>query len=67
MDEALALPRVELLPLSPAVAVMAAGLDRSFHADPADRILVATTVLESARLVTKDRKIREHLEEDAVW
>lgn len=67
MLAALELPRVELLPLSPAVAVRSATLDPDFHGDPADRILVASTLLESARLVTKDGKIREYLKSESIW
>ena len=36
MNDALDLPRIELLPLSPAVAVKASSLDGDFHGDPAD-------------------------------
>ncbi len=67
LEEALSLPRVELLPLTPAVAVRASRLDRDFSGDPADRVIVATALLESARLVTRDSRIREHPVVETVW
>lgn len=67
MGQALADPRIELLPLSPAVAVRSTRLGRAFHGDPADRIIVATAILENARLVTKDRLIRDYPAVESVW
>ena len=67
MNAALALPRVELLPLTPAVAVKAAGLPASFPGDPADRLIVATALLEAATLVTKDGRIRRSSTAETVW
>jgi PIN domain nuclease of toxin-antitoxin system len=67
LEEALALPRVELLPLTPAVAVKASRLGRDFPGDPADRVIVATAQLESAVLVTRDTRIREHPGIETVW
>lgn len=67
IDQALGLPRMELLPLSPAVAVKAAQLDRGFPGDPADRIIVATAILEAGFVVTKDAGIRRYAGAPAVW
>jgi len=41
----------------PAMAIDACTLPGDFHADPADRILVATARAENATLVTRDEKI----------
>lgn len=57
MLEALGLPRVELLPLSPAVAALSATLPAGFPGDPADRLIVATASIERAALVTRDERI----------
>jgi PIN domain nuclease of toxin-antitoxin system len=67
LGEALALPRVELLPLTPAVAVKASRFGRDFPGDPADRVIVATAQLESAVLVTRDSRIREYPGIETVW
>lgn len=65
--DALALPRVELLALTPAVAVKAAGLPETFPGDPADRLIAATALLEAATLVTKDDRIRRLSTLETVW
>ena len=44
------------VPLSGRVAIRAGQLE-NMHGDPADRIIVATALEESATLVTADRKI----------
>ena len=66
LHQAIALPRLELLPLTPAIAVKATELGR-FHGDPADRLIVATALLESAPLVTKDRRIRKYQAVVTIW
>jgi PIN domain nuclease of toxin-antitoxin system len=66
LRQALSAPRVELLPLTPAVAVKATMLGR-FHGDPADRVIVATAILESAVLVTKDQRIRKYEAVSTIW
>ena len=58
LHDALALPRVEALALTPAIAVKAAELPQSFPGDPADRMITATAILHAAVLVTKDERIR---------
>jgi PIN domain nuclease of toxin-antitoxin system len=57
MRQALALPRVELLPISPEIATAATTLT-GFHGDPADRLIVSTALACEAPLVTRDRLIR---------
>lgn len=46
------------LPMTGAIGIAAAGLD-AFHADPADRLIVATALEHRATLVTADRQILE--------
>jgi PIN domain nuclease of toxin-antitoxin system len=67
MQAALALPRVELLALSPAVAVNAVTLPESFPGDPADRLIVATALVERGTLVTRDDRIRRSALVPTVW
>lgn len=67
MQDALALPRVELMALTPAVAVRAAALPPAFPGDPADRLIVATTVIEGGVLVTRDAAIRAAAIVETVW
>ena len=58
MDDALRAHRLELLQLTPAVAVASAQLG-AFHGDPADRLIVATALTHGAALVTRDERIRD--------
>jgi len=67
LEQALALSKIELLPLTPAIAVKATQLGNDFPGDPADRIIAATSILESAPLVTKDSRIRDYAAVNAVW
>lgn len=45
---------------TPAVAATAVALPASFPGDPADRLIYATAVEQGWRLVTKDRRLRDH-------
>lgn len=64
--EALAEEIVHLVPISAEIAVAAGALD-NFHGDPADRLIVATTLALSAVLVTKDGKIQDYERVKSVW
>ena len=57
IESALALPLVELMPLTPAVAVEASRLGDVFPGDPADRMIVASAILENGLLITKDERL----------
>jgi PIN domain nuclease of toxin-antitoxin system len=54
---ALAKPGVQLAPLEPEIAVASTRLPFEMHADPADRILVATARHLGATLVTADKAL----------
>lgn len=45
---------------TPAVAASAVALPASFPGDPADRLIYATAVEQGWKLVTKDRRLRDH-------
>jgi PIN domain nuclease of toxin-antitoxin system len=51
---------IELADLSPEIAIDSTRLPGNFHADPADRILVATARNRNATLVTADREILDY-------
>lgn len=57
MDESLERERIELLPLTPAVAVASTQLG-ALPGDPADRLIVATALTHGATLVTRDERLR---------
>ena len=67
LEAALALPRVEMVGLTPAICVTATRFGREFPGDPADRLIVATALLESATLVTKDARIRRYPAVETIW
>jgi len=67
MRDALAQPRVELLAITPSIAVKAAELPTDFPGDPADRLIAATAILESALLLTRDDRIRKFPGVRTVW
>jgi len=67
LEQAVAVRKVELLPLTPAVSVKATQLGNDFPGDPADRVITATAILESAPLITKDSKIRDYAGVNTVW
>ena len=57
IEAVLALPGMKLMPIEPAVALDSVRLPGPFHADPADRLIVATARHSGARLVTADGTI----------
>jgi PIN domain nuclease of toxin-antitoxin system len=56
-DAALAAVSGNLAPLTPEIAIIAAGLGG--HGDPADRLIMATAIASDAVLVTRDAAILE--------
>jgi PIN domain nuclease of toxin-antitoxin system len=67
VGRALAGERVRPLPLTPQIAVDAGLLDDAFPGDPADRILFATARQHGARLLTRDRALREFDPAATLW
>lgn len=52
--------QVRTIPVTPAIAATAVGLPSSFPGNSADRLIYATAIESGWRLVTKDRRLREH-------
>lgn len=57
VEQALAYPKVQVAPLSPAIAIGSSTLPQPFHKDPADEIIVATARVLNCPLLTYDGKI----------
>ena len=57
VNNALKVPGISLVPLTPEVAIESTRLPDKFHGDPADRIIVATARKLGAVLVTRDKEI----------
>lgn len=59
-EQALNYPGVQLLPLTPEVAIESTRLPGEFHRDPADQMIVATARIYGCPLVTSDGKLPEY-------
>jgi PIN domain nuclease of toxin-antitoxin system len=65
--EAIEMPRLRLIPLSPLVAFRSTVLPHPFHDDPADQIIVATAREENATILTSDERIRAYPHCRSLW
>lgn len=65
--EALAQPRVELIPLTPEIAVTSTTFGKGYPEDPADRLIVASALHHRAPLVTADTRIRACRAVTCIW
>ncbi|HTR22560.1 MAG TPA: type II toxin-antitoxin system VapC family toxin [Terriglobales bacterium] len=59
--------RFRVLPISGRACVRALGLPSGYPNDPADRIIVATALVEGLPLVTADRAIRQTRAFRTIW
>ncbi len=66
VSSALSLPGVNLVHLTPPIAVESCQLAGNFHGDPADRILVATAKIEDLILITHDKKILKYCQNEDI-
>jgi PIN domain nuclease of toxin-antitoxin system len=60
VNQALTTPGLSLFPLTPEIAIESSRLPGEIHADPADRILLATARITGARLLTKDQRLLDY-------
>ncbi len=59
-EQALNYPGIQLLELTPQIAVTSTQLPGNFHRDPADQMIVATALEHNCPLVTSDSKIIDY-------
>lgn len=64
---ALKLPRTQLVPLSPSIAVRSTRLQKKLLQDPVDCMLVATALEYGCPIVSKDVRIRKFPNVQAIW
>lgn len=62
-----ALPFLQFVPVNNRIALKSTDLAGPLHDDPADRIIIATTISLGATLITKDDKIRRYPHVRTVW
>lgn len=67
IDRCESLAFLEFIPVNNAIALRAVSLPGEFHADPADRIIVATAQRLGATLITKDERILSYPHVDTIW
>ena len=60
MEAAITLPGVQLLELTPRIAIASTRLPGDFHRDPADQIIVATARVYNLELLTVDERILKY-------
>lgn len=63
---ALAARTIAVLPITPAIAITAQS-DEFVHGDPADRLIAATALVNDARLVTSDDRLRSVAVLRTIW
>ncbi len=61
------LPFIRFMPVDNTIALRSVDLPGAFHADPADRIIVATALSTGLPLVTKDEKIQNCSFVQTIW
>jgi PIN domain nuclease of toxin-antitoxin system len=67
LHEALIMPKLRLVPLSPSIAYRSTTLPQPFHDDPADQIIVATAREEKAIIISKDARLRDYAHTRCLW
>ena len=65
--QALEMPRLQQLPLSPAISIESTRLPQPFHDDPADQIIVATARLTNSTVISADRLIQNYAHVHTLW
>ena len=59
--------RFSILPMNPQICARAFALPPVYFKDPADRIIVATALVEGIPLITADREIRNSRALPTIW
>jgi PIN domain nuclease of toxin-antitoxin system len=62
-----ALHFLRFIPVDNRIAIKSANLPGQLHDDPADRIIIATTISLGGTLITKDEKIRKYQHVRTAW
>ena len=62
-----AMPFLHFVAVDNAIAIKSVQLPGIFHSDPADRIIVATSVILGFPLITRDRRILDYSHVKAFW
>jgi len=55
------------LRITPEIAKLSTDLFSENNKDPADRIIAATSIIENAKLITADKKLRQSKKVATIW
>lgn len=58
---------IRFIPIDNQIAQESVNLDENFHKDPADRMIVATAILNGAKLITSDQRILKYKKVQTIW
>lgn len=61
------LPFLRFIPVTNQIAIKSVSLPGKLHSDPADRIIVATAIIQEATLITADEKILDYPHIETLW
>jgi PIN domain nuclease of toxin-antitoxin system len=67
VEQALRLPGLEPVPVDQAVALLATRLPGLPPPDPADRMILATALVQGCSLLTPDRRMLEYAHVPTLW
>lgn len=62
-----ALPFFTFVPVDNAIFLRSVLLPGPLHADPADRIIIATAIMKGTPVVSKDERIRKYSGVKSIW
>lgn len=67
LEKVESLPFIQFVPVDNRIASQSVDLTEPLHADPADRIIIATALSHGATLITSDRKILNYPHLSSLW
>ncbi len=67
MRQALDMPKLQVISLTPEIAYQSTVLPEPIHQDPADQIIVATAREENAVILSKDQRILSYSHVKSLW
>ena len=67
IEKIVSLPVLKIIPVDHKIAFKSVYLPGSFHRDPADRMIVATAIINNCILITSDNKIRRYHHVKSSW
>ena len=62
-----AMPFIHFVPMDNAIAMKSVRLPEPLHSDPADRIIISTSIVLGFPLITRDRRIIDYAAVRTIW